>query len=150
MRSLRYIWICVFFCGMVLAVLPRSSAAAPPEDADSAQKGDGLEYVDMNPILMPVISREGRTQNMSILISLGIDQGRKPFLEGYQPRLTNAYIQTLYSMFNNGEAVRPEGRFDAEKVQMRLMKVTEDMLHENERIKVHALLLKVMHGHASN
>lgn len=149
MRFLRYMWVCVFFCGMALAVPLYPAVASTPENPASAKKSGELEYVDMKPILVPVISREGRTRNISILISLGIDQGRKPFLEGYQPRLANAYIQTLYSMFDSGEAVSSGGRFDAEKVQMRLMKVTEDMLRENERIKVHDLLLKVMQGHAS-
>ncbi|TNE32050.1 MAG: hypothetical protein EP349_02605 [Alphaproteobacteria bacterium] len=150
MRFLRYMWICVFFCGMALALPLHQAAASTPEKPEAEKKDGELEYVDMNPILLPVISREGKTQNISILISIGIDQGRKPFLEGYQPRLANAYIQTLYSMFDNGEAIRPNGAFDAEKVQTRLLAVTENMLHDNEHLKVHDLLLKAMQARASN
>lgn len=149
-RFLRYIRVCVVICALLPALPSYPAVAAPSEKVTVSPDDDGLEYVDMKPILVPVINRDGRTQNMSILISLGIDQGRKPFLERYQPRLANAYIQTLYGMFDSGEAVRPGGYVDAEKVQMRLMRVTEDMLHDNERVKVHTLLLKVMQGHASN
>tara|TARA_R110002124_G_scaffold172900_1_gene340436 strand:- start:592 stop:1062 length:471 start_codon:yes stop_codon:yes gene_type:complete len=149
MRFLRYMWIGVLFCGMALAVPPQQAAAATPEKAEAEKKDGELEYVDMSPILLPVISREGKTQNISILISIGIDQGQGPFLEGYQPRLANAYIQALYSMFDNGEAIRPSGAFDAEKVQTRLLAVTEKMLHDHEHLKVHDLLLKVLQARAS-
>jgi len=148
MRFFRYMWIGTLFCGVALTVLPQPAAASTSKESAAEKKDGGLEYVDMSPILMPLISRGGKTQNISILISIGIDQGGKAFLESYQPRLANAYIHALYNMFDNGEAVRG-GMLDAKKVQIRLLEVTENMLHDNEHLKVHDLLLKVMQSHAS-
>jgi len=139
-----------FFAVLFHCVLIFSVAASAPASAQLLPGGSrdarNSEAVDLRPIHVPVISRQGTVRNVSLLITLEIDSGRREQLAPYHPRLMDAYLRNMYDMLGSGAALGSEGEIDVDLLQQRLRDVTAEIIDDTARFNVYDVLLTVMHA----
>ncbi len=136
----------------VLSVCAWSVPSAHAEEgiggktASSASK-DGThpkyQYVSISPVILPVITQEGLTQQVSLKVQLEVPWGDKDKIEPYEPRLVDAYLQDLYGAFSAGSGLMRNSFVNISAVKQRLTSDTNKVLGENSD-KVHDVLLQVL------
>lgn len=105
---------------------------APPE----------FEYVEMRPLVLPVITPRGLTNQVSLVISLEVPYGQKGDVEHLLPKLTDAYISELYGQLGvGGGLMTPQGMLDAPEIKSRLTATTERVMGPE---KVRDVMLQVV------
>jgi len=117
-------------------------AASGKKSKKNKSDGDDLEYMRLKPLFFPVVNRQGATQQVSMVISVEVDDGKKDDLEVYRPRLMNAYIQELYGSLGSGEAMIHGNVVDIEKIRERLVSLTQNMV--GEEFVIHDVLFEVV------
>ncbi|MFH1159028.1 MAG: hypothetical protein V1721_09170 [Pseudomonadota bacterium] len=117
-------------------------AAGKAEKVDPDAPHPEFEYLQLDPLSLPVITAKGLTQQVSLMVSLEVDYGQKEKISLYKPRLTDAYIQDLYGALGTGHALMQGNLVDVRQVKKRLSSVTERVLGTD--IKVHDVLLQVV------
>lgn len=134
-----------FSFSLLPVVVGESTAAWAASDKKSKKKkddGDDLEYMRLKPLFFPVVNRQGVTQQVSMVISVEVDDGEGDKLEVYRPRLMNAYIQELYGSLGSGEAMIHGNVVDIEKIRERLVSLTQNMV--GEEFVIHDVLFEVV------
>lgn len=101
-----------------------------------------FEYVKMDPITLPVITSKGLTQQISLVVQLEVDWGKKDEIAPYEPRLTDAYLRDLYGALGAGHGLMKDDFVDVEQIKQRLTAVTDKVLGPDH--KVHAVLLQAL------
>lgn len=116
----------------------------PAEASEAKEEGEGPPaptFVEMKPLVLPVLDKEGVSQIVSIVVSLETDTPEKAKeVEALKPRLTDAYIQGMYGVLSSKE-VMADGILQVEYIKGRLNKITSKVLGEN---KVKDVLLQVV------
>lgn len=107
-------------------------AGPPPE----------FEYVELAPLLLPVITSRGLTQQVSLVVSLETPYGKKAEVTLLSPRLSDAYIQDLYGVLGSGRSMISGGVVDVQFIKQRLKDVATRVLGAD---RVHNVLLQVVH-----
>lgn len=118
-------------------------AEASESKTEEKAEGEAVppSFVEMKPLVLPVLDKEGVSQIVSIVISLETDTPEKAAeVEALKPRLTDAYIQGMYGVLSSKE-VMSEGVLQVEYIKGRLNKITNKVLGEN---KVKDVLLQVV------
>jgi len=104
-------------------MLPAAVAGAADKPAD--KKPGTFEYVDLNPLTVPVINEKGVVQQVSLSISLECPMGKRDLVNIYKPRLMDAYLRELYGALGSGRAMMQGNIVDVEELKSRLTIVTE-------------------------
>lgn len=134
-----------------------AEAAVPAEPGTDAKHGDAehkeaaahdpehaLPLVELDPMMVPVIDREGVSQVVSLVIAIeALDAVAAEKVKYNQPRLKDAYIQEMYGILNRHAALKG-GVLHIGAIKARLDKVTENILGENV---VHGVVLQVLQQH---
>jgi flagellar FliL protein len=119
----------------------KEEAPAKDEHAKDGEHGGHFEYVEMAPLILPIIDEYGVTQTVSLVVSLEVkDAHAAETVKKYQPRLTDAYLQDMYGMLNH-YAVAQSGMIKVDKLKERLNKVSTKVLGEDV---VNDVLLQVL------
>lgn len=102
--------------------------------AEEAEKK--FEYVELMPVHIPMINREGLQQMVSLVIVLEVeDKAAADRIKGKEPRLVNAYLTHMYGNMNSRSIMR-DGVLQVEAVRQRMEKITRYVLEdEDENIK---------------
>lgn len=147
---MRYTAIAFVFMGLLVAG-PQVWHAGPVVAQALANEGGGegekggphpdFEYMEMKPMVLPVITDKGVTQQISLVVSLEVPYGKKAEVENYEPRLTDAYLQDLYGALGAGKAMVTNNVIDVQAVKARLTNVTRKVLKDDQ---VHDVLLQVL------
>lgn len=115
------------------------------KDSDD-KHGDGhggahMAYIEMSPLLLPIIDEYGISQTVTITIALEVsDADNVAGIESMKPKLNDAYIQDMYGVLNEHAALK-RGVLQVGMVKNRLHRVTNDVLGND---KVDAVLLKMV------
>ncbi|MCD8496844.1 MAG: hypothetical protein LRZ85_01405 [Alphaproteobacteria bacterium] len=97
--------------------------------------------VELSPMLVPVIDREGISQNVSLVVSIEVlDIHAADKVKEYEPRLKNAYIQEMYGILNRHAALKG-GVLHVSAIKDRLDKVSEQILGKDV---IHGVVLNVL------
>lgn len=65
------------------------------------------EFVELDPLILPIITQKGATQVVSLVVSLEIEAGQSADrVRLMKPRLKDAYIQDMYGVLNDRVALR--------------------------------------------
>lgn len=120
------------------AAWPASSAHAA---GDKAALQPEFEYIEMKPLVLPVITDQGVTQQVSLVVSIEVPFGKKAEVETMEPRLADAYLQDLYGALSSGKGMGANNVIDVMAVKRRLTNVTQKVLKEDQ---VHDVLLQVL------
>ncbi len=100
-----------------------------------------FEYVELKPLILPIITERGLTQQVSLLVSVEIPYGKKSEIEPYSPRLADAYISDLYGALGSGHAMMRGNIVDVQAVKERLTAVTNKVIGAE---KFNTILLQVV------
>lgn len=122
-------------------------AAAHEKGKDEKKKGGGghggggSEFVELDPLILPIIDSSGVTQTVSLVIALEVeDKVKAEEVKKLTPRLKDAYIQDMYGVLNKHAALKG-GVVQVSAVKSRLTKITTDVLGED---MVSEVLLQVV------
>ncbi|MEZ0262722.1 MAG: hypothetical protein ACAH80_17080 [Alphaproteobacteria bacterium] len=142
MRGNLYIYVLM----AVLAVTgPGIAVAQEPEPEGAAAlllAKPEFAYIEMRPLVLPVITPRGLTQQVSLVISLEIPYDDKAHVEYLLPKLTDAYIGELYGQLGiGGGLMTPQGALDPTEIKTRLTSTTEKVMGAE---KVHDVMLQVV------
>lgn len=68
------------------------------------KKGEGesgIQFVELSPLILPIINEHGRTQVVSLVVAIEVDsQEKADKVTKFQPRLADAFLSDLYGAFS--------------------------------------------------
>ncbi len=97
------------------------------------------EFVALDPLMLPVVDRNGVSQMVRIVVSLQVpDAHTAEEVKSLSPRLKDAYIQDMYGVLGR-KAAMPDGLIQVSYIKQRLHKATVAVLGEG---KVEDVLLQ--------
>lgn len=124
---------------------PVDEAAKAAHDAKAdAAKGVAVaqeEFVQLEPLILPVIDERGLSQMVSLVVSLEVpDVATAAEVKRLSPRLKDAYIQDMYGVLNRKSSMT-NGVLQVALIKDRLNKVSVEVLGKD---KVNDVLLQVV------
>lgn len=140
---------CMILTVMLLAqpafsVMPPMHAAYA-EEGGEGKKNDGpppdFEYLQLQPLTLPVITADGLSQQVSLLVSLEVPYGTKDAIKEQEPKLADAYISDLYGALGTGAVMMRDNVINVNLLKARLAKDTARVLGPD---KVHDVLLQAV------
>jgi len=122
-----------------IGIEDRKAAKYAKLSAEEAAKH--LRFVNLTPIILPIIDNSGVSQVVTLVISLEvIGDGDAEYATSMIPRLKDAYIQDMYGVLNR-KASMEGGVIKVDELKERLNRVSTKILGEN---KVNSVLLQVV------
>ena len=113
---------------------PANASVGENEDHKEAKEayahGDGgdHEYVELDPLILPIIDQSGVTQVISMVVVIEVgDKHDADIVTKSQPRLKDAYIQELYGALNRHAALSG-GVVQVNMIKKRLKKISHDVM----------------------
>jgi flagellar FliL protein len=125
------------------AVGPADEAAKAAHDAKVAETAENvpLQYVELNPLILPVIGERGVTQTVSLVVSLEVpDAATAEEVKRLTPRLQDAFIQDMYGALSRKNSMK-KGVLQVAPLKARLNRITTKVMGEG---KVNDVLLQVV------
>lgn len=111
----------------ILLVHPATLMAAD----DAAKQEDDIQFVELNPLMLPIISKHGSTQMVSLIVSVEVDSlDKADQVKKYSPRLTDAFLTDLYSAFGYQTALNG-GEIPLTYLKERLNKISAKVLGDD-------------------
>ena len=113
------------------------------EKAEIAFKEEAkkLQFVELDPIILPIIDAQGVSQVVTLVVSLEVDDKEKAeYVASLTPRLKDAFIQDMYGVLNR-KASMDGGVVKVDKLKARLNRVSEKVLGQD---RVNGVLLQVV------
>lgn len=118
----------------------KSAEAATTEDGEpkaekkakkDSHNKDHYEFVELDPLILPIIDSEGVTQTVSLVVALEVaDANTAAKVKGMSPRLKDAYIQDMYGVLNAKAALKG-GVIQVGMLKERLNKVSHKVLGDD-------------------
>lgn len=105
-----------------------------------------VEYYDLMPLTVPVVTDKGLVQQVSVSVSLECAMGKRDKIAAYKPKLMDAYLRELYGALGAGQAMIRDDVVDVEAVKLRLSDVTQRVVGPD---MVSDVLLQSVHQHKS-
>ena len=107
----------------------------------AAENAKNLRFVEMDPIILPIIDAEGVSQVVTLVISLEVvGEKNAEYALQLSPRLKDAYIQDMYGVLNR-KASMEGGVIKVEELKERLNRISTKVLGES---KINDVLLQVV------
>jgi len=146
MKKIMYIMMIMVMLGggIIGSVLLTSTSAYAAGGGDSGgdlSGADAAHFVRLDPLILPVIDKNGITQTISLVIVIEVPSDRtREKVRVLSPRLKDAYIQDMYGVLNKNAALRG-GVVQVSAIKTRLTKITKRVLGEKN---VKDVLLEVV------
>lgn len=86
---------------------------------------NAVEYYDLMPMNIPVMTDQGLVQQVSVSVSLECKAGKRDKIAAFKPKLMDAYLRELYGALGAGQAMIRNDIVDVEAVKLRLSAVTQ-------------------------
>lgn len=133
-----------FLFAALFAVMLSGNAFAA--GGGEAPDPDAIEYYDLMPLTVPVVTDKGLVQQVSVSVSLECAPGKRDKIAAYRPKLMDAYLRELYGALGAGQAMIRNDVVDVEAVKLRLTDVTERVVGPD---MVSDVLLQSVHQYKS-
>jgi hypothetical protein len=133
-----FVLLCLNVDNSKISLVNKAYAA---EDKEKAAPESDYDYLEMSPLLIPVINSRGLSQQVNLIVSLEVEKGMLEEVELYTPRLTDAYIQDLYGVLGAGYGLVNGNVLNVNAIKNRLTKVTYKIVGEEN---VRDVLLQVV------
>lgn len=105
-------------------------AKAKDEKAHEGAEAAKPEYVQLDPLILPIINADGVTQVISLVVTIEVpDAASAESVTAKTPRLKDAYIQDLYGALGR-QASTQGGVVDVGSIKARLNAVTHRVMGE--------------------
>lgn len=124
---------------------PAEASYVTDESEEKAAKKEGekieYQYVELAPLILPIIDEYGVSQTVSLVVSLEVtDPYNVDKIKKMTPRLKDAYIQDMYGALNKHAALK-NGVVQVSKLKKRLSKISDKVMGEGV---VNDVLLQVV------
>lgn len=120
-----------------------AAVAAKAEDKEHASAGK-ITYIPMQPIILPIIDREGISQTISLVVSLEVkDESKAGEIEENLPKLADAFLSDMYGTLSK-QAAMEHGVIKVSALKARLVSITNRVMGEGA---VNGVLLQVLQQH---
>lgn len=130
-----------YFFNPAEASLTEDLDAEEHAEKDSSYEPFYYEYVELDPLILPIVDENGVSQTVSMVIALEVDSAStKSKIQAIQPRLKDAFIQDMYGVINRHAALKG-GVLQVDILKKRLFRVSEKVVGED---KVNDVLLQVV------
>lgn len=93
------------------------------------------KFVDLDPLVVPIVGNNGVSQLISIAVTLEVDSGMAEKVDTYSPRITDAFIQDMYGALSR-EAAMENGIVKVKMIKYRLKKVLKRVLGEDMQANI--------------
>ncbi len=114
---------------------------AMAEAEKPAEKRPTFDFVELDPLVLPIVDKNGVSQVVSVMIAIDVpDEASKKSVEEMAPKLTSAFIQDLYGALNR-HALTKGGALRVSYLKGRLNKVGAGILGEEQ---LNEVLLQVV------
>ena len=114
---------------------------AGDEKAKSDKAKKNYEYVELDPLILPIIDNNGVSQTVSLVVALEVkDSNARSEAEAMEPKIKDAFIQDMYGVLNKHAALKG-GVLQVGMLKKRLRHVSKEILGED---KVNDVLLQVV------
>lgn len=95
------------------------------------KKSEHVEFVEMDPLILPIVDKEGVSQVVSLVIALEVaDAEAAKSVEAMTPRLKDAIIQDMYGVLNRHAALKG-GVIQVGYIKARLNKISGQVLGDD-------------------
>ena len=106
-------------------------AATTVHAAEKSTSESFVEFVKLDPLILPIIDTNGVNQVLSLVVSLEVSSfNNAEKVKTMRPKLTDAYIQDMYGILNEQVALQ-NGVLKVSVIKKRLMNVTEHIMGED-------------------
>jgi flagellar protein FliL len=129
---------------------PAEASAGPVDEvakaAHEAKTAEGAEapkeqFVQLDPLILPLIGDNGVTQTISLVVSIEVpNEEAAKEVERLSPRLKDAFIQDMYGALNRKSTIE-NGVLQVAPIKARLNKISTKVLGED---KVNDVLLQIV------
>lgn len=130
--------------GAYLFLMKPAQASEKSEKKETAKSEGGdaaVSFVQMSPLTLPILDKNGVSQIISIVISIEVkDEIAAKEVERLTPRLKDAYIQDMYGVLTK-QAAMAGGVIQVGYIKNRLNQVTAKVMGKD---KVNDVLLQVV------
>jgi flagellar FliL protein len=122
---------------------PANASVPPATEAQQAEAEKNKEaaaaskehmehtYVQLDPLILPVVDQNGVDQVVSMVVVLEVkDDAAKGIVTKLQPRLKDAYIQQLYGVLNRHAAMQ-NGVLQVSMIKEKLTSITNKVLGDD-------------------
>ncbi len=121
-----------------------STGEAPKEEAKAEGEGAKITYVAMEPIILPVIGRDGISQTISMVVSLQVgDESKADEVKSKLPKLADAFLSDMYGTLSQ-KASMESGVIKVSQLKSRLVEITNKVMGKD---MVDGVLLQVLQQH---
>lgn len=128
-----------------LALCAFSDAAQAAGGGKKKTEGPVITYVELDPLLLPIIDDTGITQQVSLIVKLEVENAEKAAeLDAIMPKIVDAFVADLYGTLSNQNAMLANGILRLDKIKTRL-KTTADKVAGDAMIS--DVLLQVVQQH---
>lgn len=108
---------------------------------DKGHGGGHFEFVELDPLILPIVDNNGVNQVVSMVIALEVmETGKVGEVEKMTPKLKDAFIQDMYGVLNKHAALKG-GVIQVGMIKKRLNKITDNVLGDDV---VNDVLLQVV------
>ena len=132
---------------IALAMPVWSHAAYAGGGSKKKAEGEGpvVTYMELDPLLLPIIDDQGISQQVSLIVKLEIPDAEKAEkIQTIMPKILDAFVQDLYGSLSNQNAMLTNGILRLDKIKTRL-KITADKVAGDDMIT--DVLLQVVQQH---
>lgn len=117
---------------------------AAPEKTEKAEGEAKVEYISMQPIILPIIGRDGISQTVSMVVSIQVsDKTKAEEVKLNLPKLADAYLSDMYGTLSQKAAMQG-GVIKVSMLKARLASITKKVMGEG---MVDDVLLQVLQQH---
>lgn len=100
-------------------------------EEDKEEKNLHAEFVELDPLILPIVDDEGVSQVVSLVIALEVhDSAGKEKVSFLEPRLKDAFIQDMYGVLNRHAALKG-GVIQVSSIKKRLNHISAEVLGED-------------------
>lgn len=137
--------LCGTAAGAYMFFMKPAEASEKAEKKEESAKAEGGEaavsFVQMSPLVLPILDKNGVSQIISLVISIEVkDEVLAKEVERLTPRLKDAYIQDMYGVLTK-QAAMTGGVVQVGYIKNRLNQVTAKVMGKN---RVNDVLLQVV------
>ena len=115
-----------------------AATKAQPVEGGASQ----FEYVELAPLLLPIVDDDGVSQTINLVIALEVKNlSTATKIRAMTPKFTDAFIMDMYGVLNRHAALRG-GVLQVSMIKDRLKKVSDQIMGDED--SVHDVLLQVV------
>lgn len=135
----------VMACAIMIAQSPFAMASAGGGEKPKEGEVTGPVYVELDPLLLPIIDDQGISQQVSLIVKLELkDPAKSEEIKAIMPRIVDAFVQEMYGTLSTNTSFMSNGVLRLDLVKARLKETVGKVVEHGE---ISDVLLQVVQQH---